>query len=273
MDTATAIRNKLEFVFDREQAEILSEVITDAYNELVKTSDFNELKAIVKDLAEAQKRTEIKVEELAEAQKRTEIKVEELAEAQKRTEIKVGNLTDRVEELAEAQKRTEIKVEELAEAQIRTEEELHTLIQDHKETRRQLGGLAATVGYTLEDRAYPVLPALLKRDFGIVVKERLKRGYVTDNRGKDSEINVLGKAERNGSQIVIIGESKSQLSKKNVDEFIRRKLKRLTGVFTEEIFPLLITYMISSPDVEEYAKKQGIALYYSYDLLSPASVF
>ncbi|MGE0825738.1 MAG: PD-(D/E)XK nuclease family protein [Candidatus Binatia bacterium] len=52
----------------------------------VKRADFDELKAIVRDLAEAQKRTEVRIEELAEAQKRTEVRVEELAEAQKRTE-------------------------------------------------------------------------------------------------------------------------------------------------------------------------------------------
>ena len=40
-------------------------------------------------------------------------------------------------------------------------------------------------------------------------------------------------------------------------------LSRL-GVY-EEIFPIVVTYMISNPDVEEYAKEKGIALYYSYD--------
>ena len=63
--------------------------------------------------------------------------------------------------------------------------------------------------------------------------------------------------------MVIVGESKSQLSKNGVNEFIRKKLKRLEGVF-EEIFPVLITYMISGPDVERYVKDKGIALYYSY---------
>jgi len=55
--------------------------------------DFSELKEIVKDLAQAQKRTEgeleklkVVVHELAQAQKRTEERVEELAQAQKKTE-------------------------------------------------------------------------------------------------------------------------------------------------------------------------------------------
>ena len=65
-------------------------------------------------LAEAQERSESRIEELTTAQARTEAKVAELAAAQARTEAKV-------EALAEAQARTEAKVAELAEAQTRTE--------------------------------------------------------------------------------------------------------------------------------------------------------
>ena len=83
----------------------------------------------VQELAEAQKRTEQRVEELAEAQKRTEQQVQELAEAQRRTEQRLDRLEQVVQELAEAQKRTEQRVEELAEAQKRTEQRLDRLEQ------------------------------------------------------------------------------------------------------------------------------------------------
>ncbi|MBM4140430.1 MAG: hypothetical protein FJ242_02900 [Nitrospira sp.] len=59
-------RKKLEKVFEKRQAVVLADIITSAYTELVKMSDFNELKQIVKELAEAQKRTEIKVAELSD---------------------------------------------------------------------------------------------------------------------------------------------------------------------------------------------------------------
>ncbi len=287
-----AVRARLKTVFPPEQAAVLAEVIHEAYTDLVKTSDFSELKEIVRDLgakmgelAEVQKQSETRltrleavVEELAEAQKRTEQRVEELAQAQKETQKEVGRLDrtlqelaeaqkrteQRVEELAQAQKRTEQRVEELAQAQKRTEEELRKLIGEHAETRRQLGGLSATVGYRLEDEAFKALPALLQRDHGLAVKGRLTRKFVRDNRGEDIEVNILGRAERNGQTYTIIGESKSQLSKKDVDAFVRKKLKRLEGVF-DAIFPVLVTYMISQPDVEGYARQKGIAVYYSFD--------
>ncbi|SFM63181.1 hypothetical protein [Thermodesulforhabdus norvegica] len=231
----------------------------------------NSLALKVEELAEAQKRTEQRVEELAEAQRRTDerlnslaLKVEELAEAQKRTE-------QRVEELAEAQRRTDerlnalaVRVEELAEAQKRTEMELRALASEHRKTREQLGGLAITVGYRLEDEAFRSLPRLLERDYQIVVEGRLRRQFVRDKSGKYVEVNIIGEGRRGEEKVTIIGEGKSQLSRKDVDRFIQRRLKRLEGVF-ENIFPVLVTYMISEPEVEEYVKARGLALYYSFD--------
>ena len=72
MATVQTLTRRFERVFEPEQAVVLAETITEAYNDLVKTNDFTELKAIVKDLADAQHR-------LAEAQERTEAQMKELA--------------------------------------------------------------------------------------------------------------------------------------------------------------------------------------------------
>jgi len=144
--------------------EIIDERIREAH---VTREDFSELKAIVRDLAEAQKRTEEKlanltekVDDLAEAQKRTEIKVEELAEAQKRTEERLEELAEaqkrteeRLEELAEAQKRTEQRVEELAEAQKRTEQRVEELAEAQKRTEQRVEELAEAQKNTEEKLA------------------------------------------------------------------------------------------------------------------------
>jgi len=67
MTSTIEILKKLEEVFDKDKATVLAEVISEAYNDLIKTSDFSELKKIVRELTEAQKRAEIKVGELAES--------------------------------------------------------------------------------------------------------------------------------------------------------------------------------------------------------------
>ena len=67
---------RLSTVFDENQAQLLAEVIYTSYNDLVRREDFSELKEIVRDLGETQKRTGQRVEQLADAQERTEQRVE-----------------------------------------------------------------------------------------------------------------------------------------------------------------------------------------------------
>ena len=174
-------------------------------------------------------------------------------------------LRDIVRELAEAQKRTEARVEELAEAQKGTEKALALLTGEHHKTRQELGGLSATVGYRLEDEAFKGLPALLKRDLGLELDAPLRRRFMPDKQGRLVEVNIIGSGTRYGKPVTVLGEAKSQLSKRMVNEFLRKRLARFQGVF-QEILPVLVTYMISEPDAEEYARQKGVAVYYSYDL-------
>jgi hypothetical protein len=153
---------------------------------------------------------------------------------------------------------------ELGNEKQRTEQSLQKLIEEHQDTRKQVGGLATTVGYNLEDKAYKALPQLLQRDFGLLVQGRLKRGYLKDKQGNELEVNIIGQALQNGKTVTIIGESKSQLSKPKIDKFIQKRLERFEGVIPTS-FPIIVTYMVSGSDVEEYAKSKGIAVYYSYD--------
>lgn len=64
--------------------------------ESVTKKEFNELREIVKELAEAQRETERSLKELAEAQKRTEEEVRKLAVGLRRTRDQVGGLSQSV---------------------------------------------------------------------------------------------------------------------------------------------------------------------------------
>ncbi len=155
---------------------LVETVRSDMRDELaVRRQDFDELRAVVQELAEAQTRTESRldrleavVQELAEAQRRTEQRVEELAEAQRRTE-------QRVEELAEAQRRTEQRVEELAEAQRRTEQRVEELAEAQKRTESRLDRLEAVVQELAEAqrRTEEVVRQLL--EFQVRTEKRLDR--------------------------------------------------------------------------------------------------
>jgi hypothetical protein len=88
MISPTSIKERLNSVFESAQANVLTEIISETYTDLVKTNDFKELKSIVQQLADAQKA-------LTDAQK-------ELADAQKRTEKELRNLARQVGGLSEA---------------------------------------------------------------------------------------------------------------------------------------------------------------------------
>ncbi len=179
------------------------------------------------------------------------------------TELKniVKELSVTVGELAQAQKKTEIILQEVVKRQEKTEIILKEVVKQQDFTNKHLSGL----GFILENEAYVFLPALIKRDFGITLKEDLCRKYLQDKKGSYLEVNITAKGTKDTKDIIIIGESKNQLSENLVDEFIRKKLKRFEGVFKEKIVPLIVTHMTSSPDVKEYALNKGIKVYYSYE--------
>ena len=188
----------------------------------VKKEDFTELKNVVFDLAEAQKRTEIKVEELAEAQKRTEIKVEELAEAQKRTEIKV-------EELANAQKNTELALKDLA-----------------RTIEFKIGGLGRKWGVESERSFRNGLTTILS-DTGYEVLNYIVRdteGFVFGH-PSEIEIDVI---VTGGKTLVV--EIKASVSKSDVFVFLKK------GEYYTKITGKKIDRMIMiTPFVEDQARE------------------
>ncbi len=267
----------------------VARAIQKVVGESVRREDFLELKEVVNQLAEAQKRTEerlgqltIRVDQLAEAQKRTEerlgqltARVDQLAEAQKRTEERLGQLTARVDQLAEAQKRTEerleqltARVDQLAEAQRKTEKVLTKLVEDHSETRKRLESMSDAVGYELENKSYMALPILLKRDLDLQIEDRLLRKYILGPDGKRYiQINIYGWGKRNGEKVLILGEAKTSLSKREVNKFMKhvKLISSLEGVHEDHILTVAVVHTIT-PDVEKYTKEKGIKIYWSYDL-------
>ncbi|MFN3978798.1 MAG: hypothetical protein ACK4SA_00270 [Caldilinea sp.] len=79
--------------------------------------------------------------------------VRELADAQRRTEARVEELAESMRGLAEAQLRTEARLEELAEAQRRTEESLQALEQQVKELRQAIDELSEIVNKLIESQS------------------------------------------------------------------------------------------------------------------------
>lgn len=207
---------RLERAFPAEQAGVLAEVIHDAYNTLVKASDFNELKAIVAELAEAQKRTDQRVAELAEAQRQTADQLRDLVGVVRGLAIEVSSLS-------------------------------------------------RTMSYSLENEAYRLLPALLQQRFGLEIEQKFVR---TEINGE--EINLFGRARRNGQTVLVVGESKLRLDmrtteRQEVFDQLERKVAAVREAYPDqEIMPVLITHYARPAFLQE-AEARGVQVFQSFD--------
>jgi len=219
---------------DPKVARVLMRAFTELHDELsdqVKRVDFLDLKTVVKELAEAQQRTE-----------------------------------QRLEELIEAQKRTEQRVERLAEAQSRTEETVRMLVKDMAHVKTELGGLSHSVGYGLENLAYRTLPALLAERHNITVSEPLHRVWL-DGVRQPLEVNIWGLGSReDGAVVRILGEAKTRLSAAKHFKGVERMLTRTRRHWgTEEVLVVLVTHMALPGTVEEAARR-GWLVFQSFEL-------
>jgi DNA repair exonuclease SbcCD ATPase subunit len=178
------------------------------------------------ELADAQKRTEAHLVELADAQKRTDGHLAELADAQKRTDGHLVELADaqkrtdgHLAELAASQKRTELRVEELAEsqgeladAQKRTEFALADLA-------KQVGGLANSLGGSLEDFACDLVPEILEKHWRLEVTSA-EPEEIDAGRGHH-EIDLVVRGTIDGRHVMVVCEVKSAVTSKEVTRFVR----------------------------------------------------
>jgi len=221
----------------------------------VERKDFDELKGEVTKLT-------ISVDRLAEAQVKTEQKVEKLEEsvdklavAQAKTEQKVGRLEESVDKLAVAQAKTEQKVEELAMAQAKTEQAI-------KHLSINISGLSDTIGFGLEDIARTVVPGYLERHENIYIEE-LQRGFIEVD-GVEREIDLFGECNRDGETILIIGEVKSRIYEGEVKKFVSNVINPIRKSEKERrIYPLMFGYVIH-PSAQRLAKAEGVHLVASY---------
>jgi predicted nuclease with TOPRIM domain len=224
--------------------------------EMVTRQDFQELQKLMGQMLEGQRVLQDAVARLTEAQARTEERMGRLEEAQIRTEERMGRLEEAQIHTEERMGRLEEALARLAEAQTETQRELRQL-------SRQVGGLSDRMGGEIEDRAYRVLPRVLKRELGWDVGD-LERAWQYWN-GEAEEVNIFGQA-RDPAQpdraIWIVGEAKHNLTINQVNRFAKqvgRARQHLKG----DVFPVCFCYR-ARPDVQARAQELGIRLIFSY---------
>jgi predicted CopG family antitoxin len=100
--TAERLAGTLSRIYEEVKKSVTKTEFNDLRASVATKTDFSELREIVRDLAEAQKRTELRVEELAQAQQELAEAQKELIKAQMRTDHSIDRLNKQVGGLSDA---------------------------------------------------------------------------------------------------------------------------------------------------------------------------
>lgn len=171
-------------------------------------------------LAEAQARAEERFVWLEDAQARTEESMRQLAAAQARTEVRMEELAAAQARMAAAQERTELAVQSLA---------------------QQVGRLADTIGFTLEELAREVTPAYLAQHYNIHTLQ-LDRSFIVVD-GQELGFDLYGHGQRNGERVTVVGEVRSRIYGRDVEDAVRRTTRlalQLSGTPVTVLFGFVI---------------------------------
>jgi chromosome segregation ATPase len=220
------------------------------------TERLNRLTERVDDLTVRLDRLTERVDQLAEAQRKTEERLNQLA-------LRVDELTERLNQLAEAQRDMAEKMSKLIDAQMQLEDSLAKLLGRMKTTEERIEWIFSSIGFTIEDKSLKALPELLKRE-GITVEGNLVRRYYKIG-DEYNQLNIYGWGRKDGEKILILGEIKTRVSRKEINEFIKLadKVKKSEGNPT--VFLVFVAYDYR-PEIEEYLKEKGIKYFWSYEL-------
>ncbi|MCS6804913.1 MAG: hypothetical protein RMM98_11540 [Acidobacteriota bacterium] len=155
---------------------------------LLLTDELLALPEMVRELIEAQRRTEEQVAALAVAQRRTE-------EAQRRTEERLSRTEEQLAALAEAQRRTEEALRALAEAQRRSEERLSQAEERLSRTEERLSRTEERLSRT-EEQLAALAEAQRRTEERLSQTEEELRALAEAQRRTEEALRALAEAQR-----------------------------------------------------------------------------
>jgi len=201
-----------------------------------------------------------------EATRVTRRDYDRLADGQDRIESRMDRIEAALERLAEAQARTEERVGRLEEGQEALRAAMKDLAEAQARTDRSVGALADVIGYGLEDVARLLLPPYLEKHYGIVLRgapaEELQPRFFPVEDELPLEIDLYGEGQRNGRNVVVLGESKSRIGGGVVKDFVN-VLEQVEPFVEGEVWRVMFGYYIH-PSAREVAEEYDVVLMASY---------
>ncbi|MEX0669986.1 MAG: hypothetical protein WD060_05970 [Pirellulales bacterium] len=262
MSSASEIRSRLIRAFPEEQADLLAEVFVESHAELVNRADFHKLTEVVRDLADAQKRTEIRVEELTEAQKQTGVLVVELARSQQ--EMRATQ-----QEFARSQQEFALTQQEFALTQQGMQVTLQEMQRAMTDLAKQVGGLSNAVGANLEDFACELVPELLEKYWRFVTVSAGPE-ELTAADGVSREFDVVVRGTIDGHPVTVLCETKATVSTTEVSKFLRILEKVRAAHLGDDIRPLFFGYKANAA-ARTLITQSNAAMIFTRGVMIPAA--
>ena len=184
------IKRHLQPGFTQQQTDLLATCIYESYEPLVTKREMTELRCGIQDLVDVQKRMEVRMERLTASQERTDMRLERLTASHE-------EIRDEIKDLVQVTK---------------------TLVWGQNDLRKQLGGIADSVGQGLEAYAMERIPRILEQQFEFVLESAAPEtiGPV----GNESEIDVVCRGTFDGRPVAVLCEVKTNITETEVREFL-----------------------------------------------------
>ena len=183
------------------------------------------------------------------------------------TKAELNELTAVVRELAEIQGRTDQKMGELADAQKRTDEAQRRTEWAVKDLAKQVGGLSAALGGSLEDFACDLVPELLEKYWAMVVESAGPEDVTVGDEPREFDVVVRGRIE--GRPLAVVCETKATVSVKEVKRFLGLVGRLKEALPTDDIRPLFFGYKAECR-ARELIVASGAAMVFTRGVIIPA---
>jgi hypothetical protein len=182
------------------------------------------------------------------------------------TKAELNELTAVVRELAEIQGRTDEKMGELAEAQKRTGEAQRRTEWAVKDLAKQVGGLSAALGGSLEDFACDLVPELLEKYWAMVVESAGPEDVTVGDEPREFDVVVRGRIE--GRPVAVVCETKATVSIKEVKRFLGLVARLKDARPADDIRPLFFGYK-ADRRARELIVASGAAMVFTRGVMIP----
>jgi hypothetical protein len=173
----------------------------------------------------------------------------------------VTDLAESQKELAESQRRTELRVEELAEAQKGTELAVANLA-------KQVGGLANSLGGSLEDVARDLVPEILEKHWQLAVTSA-EPEEIDGGRGHH-EIDLVVRGTIDSCPMMIVCEVKATVTAKEVTRFMK-VVERLRAARPDQDIRALFFGYRADRKAREAILAAGAAMVFTRGVIIPAA--